>query len=138
MTKRKIKPEELTDVISEMLKDSYEVVEEAVDKSIKKTRTAAKNKVKELSNVSDRARKKKYANDWTTKIEESRVPFYKRVTVYNRQYQLTHLLENGHFIFNQHGGAYGRTRAFPHVEPVQEMADEMFEEELIKRLEKLL
>ena len=138
MSYKKIQPEELADVVSEMLKESYEVVDKVVDQSIKKTRTEARKKVKQLSNRSKIAREKHYADDWTTKLESSRTPLIKRVTVHNRQYQLTHLLEHGHFIFNQHGGAYGRTRAFPHVGPTQEMADEMFEKELIKGLEKLL
>lgn len=138
MSYKKIKLKDLADVVSEMLKESYEAVDKAVDKSIKKTRNKARRQVKDLSNRSDIAREKHYADDWTTKLESSRAPLIKRVTVHNRQYQLTHLLEHGHFVFNQHGGAYGRTRAFPHVGPTQEMADEMFEEELIKELEKLL
>lgn len=139
MSYKKIKPEQLPDVLEEMLKESYEVVADAVDKSIKKTRTEARKEVKARSNYNpDSWKSKHYADDWTTKLEKTRSPLIMRVTVHNRQYPLTHLLEHGHFIFNQHGGAYGRTKAFPHVGPTQEMADEMFEEELIKRIEKLL
>lgn len=48
------------------------------------------------------------------------------------QYRLTHLLEYGHVEFNQYGGSYGRTRAFPHWSKGQEYA----QKELPKLIEK--
>lgn len=42
--------------------------------------------------------------------------------VHNRtDYHLTHLLENGHMIVNAKG-TYGRTRAHPHIAPVEDWA----------------
>lgn len=55
---------------------------------------------------------------------------YKRVTVANKKYQLTHLLENGHALING-----GRTKSFKHWESAQIIADTLPErmEEVIKR-----
>ena len=53
---------------------------------------------------------------------------FKRNVIANREYQRTHLLENGHLTPNG-----GRTRAFPHWEDAQKMADTL-PERLAKKL----
>ena len=55
-----------------------------------------------------------YAEGWTTKKGEG------EVIVYNKtNWQLTHLLENGHRIVNKKG-EFGRTRAIKHIAPAAE------------------
>ena len=60
-----------------------------------------------------------YAKGWTTKKLGDM-----DVVVHNKtDYQLTHLLENGHVIRNKKG-TYGRTRGIKHIQPVEEWAND--------------
>lgn len=64
----------------------------------------------------------KYNKSWTYKED----PVKAQAVIYNKKYyRLTHLLEKGHAKVNG-----GRTRAFPHIAPVAEEA----EEKLIRRI----
>ncbi len=44
-----------------------------------------------------------------------------------KEYQLTHLLENGHLMRNG-----GKTKRFPHIAPVQETVNKLLEEGIAK------
>ena len=89
----------------------------------------AKESAKELKTAGDfRNITGKYRKDWTSKTETSRLGA--EGVVYNRNnYQLTHLLEFGHA--KQNGG---RTRAFAHIEPVNENTEKRLMEVLEKKL----
>jgi hypothetical protein len=92
-------------------------------------KTVAKDSAKELKKAGGfDDRTGKYRKGWTSKVETSRLGA--EGVVYNRSsYYLTHLLEFGHA--KQNGG---RTRAFAHIEPVNENT----EKELMEVLEKKL
>ena len=52
--------------------------------------------------------------------------------IYNEtDYQLTHLLEHGHALVNG-----GRSRAFPHIRPAEQIAIKMFEKGIEKLVKK--
>lgn len=68
---------------------------------------AGRRAVRELKRES-RQRSGKYARGWTHKVEVSAAGV--DCTVHNRQYQLTHLLENDHDIKNQTGKSYGTAK----------------------------
>lgn len=88
----------------------------------------AKNAVKKLK-VSSRKLTGDYAKGWRVKRE------YGALIIHNEtDYQLTHLLEFGHVITNGDGITYGRTRAFPHIRPVEEEAIDEF----TKKVEKVI
>ena len=62
-----------------------------------------------------------YARGWGVKRERGSGGI-NTVTVHNKtDYQLTHLLENGHLIVNKKG-TYGRTRGIKHIAPVEQWA----------------
>ena len=70
----------------------------------------------------------RYARNWIATIDSA--GSWTRAILHDRQYRLVHLLEYGHA--NVKGG---RTRAFPHVEPAQTNADDLFLRLLTKRIE---
>lgn len=65
----------------------------------------------------------KYNKGWKVKKTKNRK--YVEGIVYNTQYQLTHLLEKGHVTRNG-----GKTRAFPHIEPVNDRTQKRVVEEI--------
>lgn len=92
--------------------------------------------VQKLKDTSPKRAKRggKYARSWTVKRERKRGDI-DTFTVHNaKYYQLTHLLENGHVIRNAKG-EYGRTRAIPHIAPVEEWAISETPTEIKRKLE---
>lgn len=100
-----IKPNDLDKEIRQALADYTEEVEEALEKVID---NLAKEGVRELKATSPK-RDGEYAKNWTRKKKK------RGYTLYNRKYQLTHLLEKGHA--KQNGG---RVEGIPHIAPVEE------------------
>lgn len=71
---------------------------------------------------------KDYNRSWT--IQKDIKKARKSAIVHNKEhYRLTHLLEKGHAL--RQGG---RTKAFPHIEPVANFVNEEFYQELKKQL----
>lgn len=67
-----------------------------------------------------------YAKGWTVTKKDG------GYVVHNKtDYQLTHLLENGHVIRNKYG-EYGRAPAFRHIGPAEQKGIVRFEEEINK------
>lgn len=103
--------------------------DEAVEKSAKR---AGRDTAKDLKNTSPK-RTGEYASSWSTKVTRSSGRLI-GVTVYNKRYQLTHLLENGHVIKNKKG-EYGRTRPIKHIEPAEQEGIQNFEQLVRAELE---
>lgn len=93
----------------------------------------AKEAVRKLKNTSPK-KSGKYAKGWTLKRERSTtgVP---TVTIHNKVYRLTHLLENGHVVRNAKG-TYGRTNGIKHIKPVEEWASSELPLEIERELNK--
>lgn len=70
----------------------------------------------------------KYKKGWKVTVTTN-TPLEKHTVIHNKEYRLTHLLENGHATRNG-----GRTRAFPHIKKNEEIANAAFE----KRVEEVL
>ena len=105
--------------------------DEAVDKSAKR---AGRDTAKDLKNTSPK-KTGEYASSWSTKVTRSSGRLI-GVTVYNKRYQLTHLLENGHVIVNKKG-EYGRTRPIKHIEPAEQEGIQNFEQLVRAELESI-
>ena len=116
--------------MADILDDYSRDVKKATNDAIGNT---SKQSVQKLKNTSPK-RSGKYARGWTTKKERSRDGIV-TVTVHNKtDYQLTHLLENGHVIKNAKG-EYGRFNGIKHIAPVEEWAASELPLEIEKELE---
>lgn len=121
---------DLADEINKILEEYALEVNEDVNKAAKATAALG---VKELKATSPKGRRGRYGRGWA--VKETKGSFgYTQLFIYNKKdYQLTHLLENGHLIRNK-TGTYGRTKARPHIKPVELMVQDKFLEEVKKRL----
>lgn len=111
--------------MKELLNEVSKEAREAGANGIKKI---AKESVTKLRNTSPK-KTGSYAKGWTAKKNGDM-----NIVVHNKtDYQLTHLLENGHIIKNKKG-TYGRTNGIKHIAPVEEWASEALPEEIMREL----
>lgn len=101
----KISVDQISKEITKQLRQYTNEVKEA-DEKIKEKVT--KDGVSELKQTSPKEHGK-YAKSWTRKMEGT------DITIHNKVYQLTHLLEDGHM--NRDGS---RTAGRTHIKPVEE------------------
>lgn len=119
----------LDDEIKKILEDYKNQVEKNVDDEAKKVAKLGAQKLKGSSPKN----KGKYAKSWSWKKIGASLG-HAQYTVYNaKHYRLTHLLENGHLIRNQNG-TYGRTKAIPHIKPVEIIVQDEFFNKLKEKL----
>ncbi|MGB4610924.1 MAG: hypothetical protein WBH77_09930 [Saccharofermentanales bacterium] len=120
----KLKIDGFTDAVIDILQKTLDDTIHGLNQATRKIALKAKQQVRDGAPE----RTGIYANDWAMKKEPGFTDAY---FIYNRKhYRLTHLLEFGHIV---HGTGL-RTRAFPHIAPVQEMLDSTFTEEAIREI----
>lgn len=107
-----MKTESVSIQMAELLDDYSQEVKDVLDESIKEV---SKEAVEKLRNTSPKGTGK-YAKGWTVKKDGAG-----RVVYNKTDYQLTHLLENGHVVKNQYG-TYGRVSGIKHIKPVEDWA----------------
>lgn len=119
---KKIKVDELSNVIKEYLENFKDVTEEACEEGVL---TTADEAVKELRSAHPAGSGEygswdKYNSSWKKRMDKKNKNKGILAVVYNeKHYRLTHLLEKGHAKVNG-----GRTRAFPHILPVEQKCEE--------------
>lgn len=112
---------EIMKYLSEYTNDISEVVEIVSNKVGKEATNELKQESPKLTGD--------YAKGWRLKKDKIGKNRY-TVKIYNKtDYQLTHLLEFGHVTRNG-----GRTKANPHIRPVEEKYIKIFEQELKKEI----
>lgn len=112
---------EIMKYLSEYTNDISEVVEIVSNKVGKDATNELKQESPKLTGD--------YAKGWRLKKDKIGKNRY-TVKIYNKtDYQLTHLLEFGHVTRNG-----GRTKANPHIRPVEEKYIKIFEQELKKEI----
>lgn len=120
-----VTPDQLAAVVSDILSEYGDECADVLEDSIK---TVTKKAQSELKGAGSFGGTGKYRKGWKTKIEKTRISV--DAVVYNAAAPgLTHLLENGHALANGE-----RSRAFPHIAPVNDEA----QTEVIDLLERKL
>lgn len=119
-----------TGSVSVQMKELLDEIDREVQDSTKNgINNVAKESVQKLRNTSP-VKTGSYAKGWGTKKQGDM-----DVVVHNRtDYQLTHLLENGHVIRNKKG-TYGRAPAHKHIKPVEEWAIDELPRRILEGIE---
>lgn len=132
MANRKIKPEQLGQVLNEILTD---YAEEVVDNSKEAVEATAKMTVQVAQSYASRIGRGRYANSITsTKTETSM--YGTTVTIHSKQYRIAHLLEHGHAKVTRSGRVLGMTKAFPHFRPAEAMAESALEQKVKQAIQR--
>ena len=109
-----IKASDLEKEVMKYLTDYKEDIDEDVIETVDEITKAARDELKQTSPRRKGMRENKYYAGWTVKLSKKGTGVYHKVIWNKTNYQLTHLLEFGHATKNG-----GRTRAIPHIRPVE-------------------
>ena len=122
---KKVSIDSLADAVLDELTEYNKLAEETMKKSVAKAGQTVRKEIQAGAPV----RSGKYARSWRTKkTRESSTRL--EVTVYSpSRYMLAHLLEHGQAKRNG-----GRTRAFPHIAPAEELGEKQLEADIIRGL----
>lgn len=129
-----ISPDQLSRELTKSLTEYGKLAQHEVHDILESVGDETKSRVASLSPKGRRRSSGKYKRGWKVKIEESGSST--SVTVHNRHYQLTHLLEKGHRTRLKHG-RYGKQAAVgaqPHIEEVNTWAQRELEQRIRKAL----
>lgn len=121
-------PDGMAAEIQTILRNYGTALDLAVDEAAKET---GKNAVRELRQTSPKGYRGKYAKGWALKVQKKGCAI-----VYNKEYQLTHLLEHGHKT-RLKTGQYGKkanTAAQSHIADVADKVEQEFPEAINKHL----
>lgn len=114
--------------INEILNEYSEEIQEGITRAAQEVAKQDVQKLKDTKNTY-KVRSGDYNRGWTSKTTKGRG--FVQCIVHNKDnYQLTHLLENGHKIIGRDGSIKGQTRAFKHIAPVEEQSNKEYEQKV--------
>lgn len=114
-----VKPEQLDEAIREQLESYSEEIRQNLNKNLKEVADKTAETLKKGGSYQERTGK--YTPDWSVTARKTSATQGEQYSVHNRKhYQLTHLLEKGHVTRSG-----SRTRAFQHILPAEQAAQEM-------------
>lgn len=110
-----IKPDELSEALNKYLTTYSEEISDEVISVTDEITKEAKDELIRTSPKGKGSRSSPYYQGWAVKIQKKGKGKYEKVIWNKTNYQLTHLLEFGHATRNGK-----RTKAIPHIRPVEE------------------
>lgn len=122
---------DLTKAVNEILltyADDVELAALRVEEEVAKEAVKKLNKASPINPKSSGRKGKHYAKDWY--IDQKSKKHHAHIIIANHQYQLTHLLENGHDVV-RNGVKVGYYSGVKHIKPVEEWV----KDEVVDRLE---
>jgi len=125
----KIKPDELEKRVMDYLQNYKEDIDEEVMETVDEVTKQARDELKQVSPRGKGSRDNPYHKGWAIKLSKKRTGVYHKVIWNKTNYQLTHLLEFGHATRNG-----GRTRAIPHIRPIEEKYNVKFVDKLDNKI----
>lgn len=115
---KRVKPEELPQVVGEILKTYAQDLDTGTDTVVTKVAKAGVEALKSASQATFKGNK--YWRSWSYQVERKRIGT--RCVIYSTMPGLPHLLEHGHA--SVHGGRVGKpVPGRTHIAPVAEMLD---------------
>lgn len=116
----KIRPEQLDEEIREQLEEYSAKVTKEINQNLKEVADKTVETLKKGGSYKERTGK--YTPDWSvTARKTASIVQSEHYSIHNRKhYQMTHLLEKGHVTRNGR-----RTRAFEHILPAEQAAEEL-------------
>ncbi|MBO5570840.1 MAG: HK97 gp10 family phage protein [Clostridia bacterium] len=124
---KKVPVDQMADEIADMLQEYAELSADEMKTAVKKAGETTRKDIR----VNAPAKTGKYAKSWRSKTTKESASSL-QVTVYSpSRYRIAHLLEHGHA---KRGG--GRVKAYPHIAPAEEAAEEQLVNDITKALEK--
>ena len=124
-----IKPDELQKVVMDYLENYKEDIDEDVIEAVDEITKKARDELKQTSPRGKGHRSNPYYKGWAIKLSKRRSGVYHKVIWNKTNYQLTHLLEFGHVTRNG-----GRTKAIPHIRPIEQKYNVEFVDKLEKKI----
>ena len=123
-----IKPEVFAKAINDYLELYVEDIGEAVEETSNNIGKEARDELR----LTSPKKTGRYAKGWTVKKDRKNKNYY-TIKIHNKtNYQLTHLLEFSHATRNG-----GRTKAIPHIRPIEQKYKEQFEQNLKDKIRRV-
>jgi len=114
-----IKADQLDEAIREQLETYSADIQKEINENLKEVADQTAETLKKGGSYQERTGK--YTPDWSVTARKTATLQGEEYSVHNRKhYQLTHLLEKGHVTRNGK-----RTRAFEHILPAEQAAEEL-------------
>ena len=120
---KKVRPIDLEKAIMDVIRDSEGQAYEVLEDSVREVAWGAADKLKSVKKFAPgRNPSGEYSKSWTVELKPKERLKVAYVVHNEEHYRLTHLLENGHVSRNGTGRTFGRVKAYPHIQPVNEWA----------------
>ena len=137
MARKRIRPIDLTPTVQKLLAEYGEEVYKVMDDCVDDVAHEAEERLHSVDHFAPgRNPSGAYSKSWAVDKEPAGRLAVKKVVHNEEHARLTHLLEKGHVLRNGTHRVLGHVKAYPHIAPVNEWANEALENKVKQRLGK--